>query len=564
MTSRREKIKRIAGFAFDGIVIIGFIAATLTLPLRPLRDEPQAVYAALARVGITVLFLIRLLVRGLPSLLGIAESINVQVLISARFLRAKKSGFLGAITGLALLAVTVSSCALTTTLSVMGGFRSDLKRKILGNTAHIVAAPDHTHFEGWDAALQTFQTTPGVTHAAPYLSAEVMISSATNLAGAVVKGMPTESIRDLTAITKHLRSGKLEYLDHPEKLLELSPEERRGDSTPASGAAADKVPDANKPKPKAGAEPPGGALALEPSMQDELVDGVIDSFAAPEPLQEPKEVLPGIIIGQELARALRLFVSDEVNIVSPHGDLGPSGPLPKSRPFRVAGIFYSGMYEYDMKHVYMTLASAQQFLAVGDSISGIEGKVRDLDKAPAVANMLRKRLPKIQGLHVRDWRELNKNLFGALALEKLAMFITLGIAILVASFCVISLLSLMVQEKGRGVAILKTMGATDRSIVVVFVLAGAFIGLFGAVLGLALGYSMCFLAEHFVLSAMQAFGWMQVNLAEVYYLDKLPVSMDPIEFLLVGISSIVVCVIVTIYPALLASRIRPVDALRDQ
>lgn len=559
MTSRKQKIKRTAGFVFDALVIIAFFVATIKLPLRPLKDEPLAIYAALARVGITVLFLIRLLVRGLPILLGLAETLNVQILVAARFLRAKKSGFLGAITGLALLAVTVSSCALTTTLSVMGGFRSDLKRKILGNTAHIVAAPDHSRFENWDAALKTFRSIPGVTHAAPYLSAEVMVSSATNLAGAMVKGMPTTSIRDLTAIAKQLRSGKLEYLDHPEKLLELTPEERRGESPSKQASRAKQA----ETKSESATRPSEHPLALEPSLQDELVDDVMGSLAAPEPLQQPKEILPGIIIGQELARALRLFISDEVNIVSPHGDLGPSGPLPKSRPFRVAGIFYSGMYEYDMKHVYMTLASAQQFLAVGNSISGIEGKVRDLEKAPAIANKLRQRLSGKQELHVRDWRELNKNLFGALALEKLAMFITLGIAILVASFCVISLLSLMVQEKGRGVAILKTMGATDRSIVVVFVLAGAFIGLFGAVLGLALGYSMCFLAEHFVLSAMQAFGLMQVNLAEVYYLDRLPVSMDPLEFVLVGISSIVVCVIVTIYPALLASRIRPVDALRD-
>lgn len=556
------KLKRTAWFIVDILLIIGFIIATLKFPLHPAGDKPQAVYEALTRVSFTVLCLIRLIARGLPHLLNATEQINLRVLVASRFLRAKKSGFLGAITALALLAVTVSSCALTTTLSVMGGFRTDLKRKILGNTPHIVIAPEHAVFEGWEPTLHRVQKTPGIRHAAPYLTAEVMISSATNLAGAVLKGMPVSSFKDTTALAKHIRSGKLEYLEHPEKLLNLSPEERRGNSSkpskPTSGTPEHKADAPSKDK------TPDTRLAIEPSLPEDFVGDVIDTMAVPQPIEEPKEVLPGIIIGQELARSLRLFISDEVNIVSPHGDLGPSGPLPKSRPFRVAGIFYSGMYEYDMKHVYMTLHDAQAFLGVGDSISGIEGRVNHLENASTIATRLRHILKHTPALTVRDWRELNKNLFGALALEKLAMFITLGIAILVASFCVISLLSLMVQEKGRGVAVLKTMGASDRSIVTVFVLTGAFIGLFGAILGLALGYSMCFLAEHFVLPAMQAFGWMQVNLTEVYYLDRLPVNMDPIEFVLVGISSIVLCVIVTIYPALLASRIQPVDALRDQ
>ncbi|MCB9667664.1 MAG: FtsX-like permease family protein [Myxococcales bacterium] len=546
--------------SLDVILVTGFLWVSFTLPLHPQGDAPAHVYAALGRVLVTMLLLARVLARGLPLLLLGSEQLGIEVLVAARFLRAKKSGFLGAITALALLAVTVSSCALTTTLSVMGGFRTDLKRKILGNTPHIVAAPDHSNFEGWDPVLRIIRNTPGVVHAAPYLSTEVMISSATNLAGAVLKGMPPMSLRDSTTLAKHMRSGKLDYLEHPEKLLTLSPEERRGDPVPSKKAPskeATNIKDSHAPS-----QAENRTLTIEPS-EERIRDDTLKTFESPLPLEDPKEVLPGIIIGQELARSLRLFVSDEVNIVSPHGDLGPSGPLPKSRPFRVAGIFYSGMYEYDMKHVYMALKPAQDFLSVGDSISGIESRVSELDDAPAIAAKLRKSLSGVKGLKVRDWRELNKNLFGALALEKLAMFITLGIAILVASFCVISLLSLMVQEKGKGVAILKTLGATDRSIVGVFVLAGAFIGVFGAILGLSLGYSVCFLAEHFVLSVMQVLGFTQVSLAEVYYLDRLPVSMDPLEFTLVGVSSVIICVIVTIYPAILASRIRPVDALRE-
>ncbi|HKU40775.1 MAG TPA: FtsX-like permease family protein, partial [Polyangiales bacterium] len=155
-------------------------------------------------------------------------------------------------------------------------------------------------------------------------------------------------------------------------------------------------------------------------------------------------------------------------------------------------------------------------------------------------------------LRVRDWQELNSRLFGALALEKLAMFIALGIAILVASFCIAATLTLMVQEKGREVAILKAMGASDRSVIGVFIIEGGLIGVLGAAFGLFLGYMVCFAAEHFGI---------RMN-PEVYYMDRLPVHIDPMEVTLTGVAAVLVCLLVTVYPALLASRLRPVDALR--
>ncbi|QQR88748.1 MAG: FtsX-like permease family protein [Myxococcales bacterium] len=550
MNTSAKKAGYFLWWTFDAIALAAFVAASLTWPIQPPNDKAEAVYTALARLVITLLVLFRLARRSIPLMLNAAERINVRVFVASRFLRAKKSGFLGAITALALLAVTVSSCALTTTLSVMGGFRTDLKRKILGNTAHIVISPQSGKLEGWQPIIDRVDSVKGIKTTAPFLSAEVMVSSATNLSGALLRGMSTDALSKVTNLPSQLRSGKLEYLDHPEKLLNLEDEERDENSNSSSK------------KKKEGALKKEKHLAKQTDIPS--TDDILDTMMIPEPLLAPREVLPGLIIGQELARALRLFVGDDVNVVSPRGDLGPSGPMPKTRPFRIAGIFYSGMYEYDMKHIYMTLDSAQKFLGVGDSISGIESKVNAIEKAPSIATKIRAALaPLHRSLSIKDWRQLNSNLFGALALEKLAMFVTLGIAILVASFCVISLLSLMVQEKRRGVAILKAMGGDDRSIVYVFILAGAFIGVFGAAMGLSLGYLICFLAEHFVLPALSAFGLMQVDLSEVYYLDKLPVNIDPIEFLLVGIASVVVCILVTIYPAILASRIRPVDALRE-
>jgi lipoprotein-releasing system permease protein len=155
-------------------------------------------------------------------------------------------------------------------------------------------------------------------------------------------------------------------------------------------------------------------------------------------------------------------------------------------------------------------------------------------------------------LRIRDWQELNSRLFGALALEKLAMFLVLGIAVLVASFCIAGTLTLMVQEKAREVAVLKAMGSADSAIVAVFIIEGALIGALGATLGLFLGYMACFGAEHLGIRMDP----------EVYYIDRLPVHIDGMEFALVALASIVVCLLVTVYPALLASKLRPVEALR--
>jgi lipoprotein-releasing system permease protein len=209
------------------------------------------------------------------------------------------------------------------------------------------------------------------------------------------------------------------------------------------------------------------------------------------------------------------------------------------------------MYEYDMKHAYIDLEVAQRFFRSEGRISGVEVKVEDVEQAPALAAQLGQRLAR-EELRVRDWKMMNQQLFGALALEKLAMFITLGIAILIAGFSVFGTLTLLVQEKRREVGILKTMGTSPRSVVRIFVIEGLLIGLAGGLMGLGLGFVLTFAAEHFGI---------RMN-PEVYYIDKLPVHLDPTEFALVGAATVVVCLAATLFPAYQASRVRPVDALR--
>jgi lipoprotein-releasing system permease protein len=545
----------------DAVLLVAAAYAIAVLPSQPPSDAPHALLLPIERHAVTTAFALRLLIRLLPPVMNLVERTGFRSLVAARHLRSKKSGFLAAISLLSIMAVTVSSCALTTTLSVMGGFRNDLKRKILGNNAHIVIDRDHASIEAWAPLVKAATDNPEVIGASPYVSGEVMLSSASNLATAVLRGVDPSGVGKVNDLPRNLKTGSLDYLDHPEKLLDLPPDTATSlFKLPDGFATRSGESKAHKPKHDDAQLPtddsvlsPEGKKAKIAELEKKLDD--LDAFlrkdraAANAPRSH--EVLPGIVIGQELARALRLYLGDEVNVVAPLGALGPSGPMPKARPFRVAGIFYSGMYEYDMKFTYVSLDTAQRFLNVGHAVSGIEIKVKNVDTAPATATALRRALARPE-LRVRDWQELNSRLFGALALEKLAMFIALGIAILVASFCIAGTLTLMVQEKGREVAILKAMGTSDRSVVGVFVIEGGLIGVLGASLGIFLGYMMCFAAEHFGI---------RMN-PEVYYIDRLPVHMDPTEFMLTGLAAIGVCLLVTIYPALMASRLRPVDALR--
>ena len=609
------RIRRITWVVLDVIIAIAFVAVTLTLPMQPMHEGGPILLPSI-RLSITTLAAVRLLYWTIPLVLTVLERglavrffgrVTARIpligtfplLVAARLLRAKKSGFLTAIGALSILAVSFSSCTLTTTLSVMGGFRDDLKRKILGNNAHVLIDQEHGSFEGWDPTLQMVRNQPGVVAATPYVQGEVMITSATNLAGAVIRGIDPETIGDVTELRQNLRHGRMEYLSEPERLLRLrSSEMRRGLLAPDSfdegmvleppidsplrenrGSLFD---DAERALDAVERPDDPDSLRIGRDIDDFLLEDEVDRAVEadetglagtglagtglagtglagprlPGPLADPEadeEVLPGLIVGQELARTLRLHVGDEVNVVSPlGGGIGPSGPMPKTRPFRIAGIFYSGMYEFDMKMAYTTLEAAQRFLSVGDAISGIEIKVDDTDHAEPIARAIADVIAR-PGLRVRSWQEVNRNLFGALQLEKLAMFITLGIAILVASFCIIGTLSLMVQEKGKEVGILKAMGATGEQIVAVFMAQGLMIGVLGAVTGLGLGYVTCFIAEHF--------GIVQLD-PEVYYIDKLPVHIDPAEFVWTGIACVVVCLLATIYPAILGSRLRPVDALR--
>jgi lipoprotein-releasing system permease protein len=237
--------------------------------------------------------------------------------------------------------------------------------------------------------------------------------------------------------------------------------------------------------------------------------------------------------------------------VSPLGDLGPIGILPRSRRYRVASIFYSGMYEYDNTYAYVMLDVAQKFLDLNDHLTHIDIKVSDAEAVHTIRDRVKSEIAR-SDVRVRDWKELNRNLFNALRLEKITTFIILSIAIAVASFCIVCTLLLMVTEKSKEISILKSIGASDQHILRLFIAEGLIIGGIGTVFGVVAGWA---LAKGLQLSGFRLS-------PDVYYVDRLPIEVNWSDYVTVAISALVITTIATIYPAIAASRLRPVEGIR--
>lgn len=259
----------------------------------------------------------------------------------------------------------------------------------------------------------------------------------------------------------------------------------------------------------------------------------------------------GIILGSELAASLGVFKGDFISILSPVGQIGPLGMLPKIRQFKVVGIFEVGMFEYDTNLVFTDIKAAQDFFGMGDEVTGIEARLIDIYKAPLVRERIQEKLG--FPLYAKDWMQMNRNLFSALKLEKFAMFVILILIILVASFNIISTLIMNVIEKRREIAILKAMGATDKGIMSVFMLQGLLIGLLGTIIGVAGGYLLCYILNTYEIIKLPA---------DVYYISHLPVKTKLSDFIAVSLSAVIISFIATIYPAWQAAKLNPIEPLR--
>ncbi len=530
--------------------------------------------------------------------------------------------FFSFFTTVSIAGVYIGSMALVVVLSVMGGFETDLRTKILGSNAHVLVTKEEGAFTDYAEVMAAIAEVPGVVAQTPYAVSEVVIAANSNYSNVIIKGIDPLTIGAVTELGKNVKQPRA-----LEALWPLSPE---GDiigppsstGTPEPAHAASAVGDVVDPVPEdfaasnrmptdysGDSNEPGGQEALDPAPGDfavadgEPLDFSADASAGEEPaelapdeeagfddafeddafeendgreapplvdadaLEGPSELegpppapripervaaLSGVLVGRELVKHLHLYVGQEVRMVSPLSDPKNPGaaPVPYTRNYRVAGTFYTGMYEYDLKFVYVALESLQEFLDLGDQVNGIEIRVANPEITEPVLRRLRARLG--AGFRVQDWKELNRNLFSALKLEKIAMFLVLAIIILVASFSIIGNLIMVVVEKAKEIALLKTLGSSSGSVLQVFIAQGFIIGLVGSAIGIGHGLLACGLGL--------AFG-LPLN-PDVYYIDRLPIAVEWSSVVAIAAAGLVISVIATLYPAYVGARLRPVEGLR--
>jgi len=271
--------------------------------------------------------------------------------------------------------------------------------------------------------------------------------------------------------------------------------------------------------------------------------------------------LPGIVLGSELAKGLGVWTGDKLNVIAPMSNTGGAlgASTPRMAKFHVAGIFELGMYEYDSNLAFISIGNAQSFFRLGDSVTGIEVKVEDAYHAERTKKDLQKKLGALYP--VRSWQDMNKNLFSALKLEKVAMFIILLLIILVAGLNIISTLIMVVMQKSKEIAILKSLGATSGSIMKIFMIEGVIIGLVGTVLGTIIGVSGALNIEG-IMGLIEAIFNFKILPPSVYYIDRFPSKVEPGVVAMIVVASLAISFLATIYPSWKASKSDPVEGLR--
>jgi len=432
--------------------------------------------------------------------------VKFETFVALRYIwNSRRTKFLSLITLISVLGIALGVAALITVQSVMDGFQNQMKDKILGSNAHARLYKLVGRFEEYDDIVEKIRNIKGITAVTPTVNNEVMVFANQSQTGGLANGVDIKTAGKVVKLLNQLKAGKLECLEN----AELCKKEKKRGNNPAADLFEDFLGEEKKPQ-------------------------------------------PPIIIGEEMARFLSVKVGDTVTVISPiGGGMGPTGPVPLSRNFRLVGIFHSGMYDYDFKFIYMSLKDSQKFFTMDKMASNVLIKVDDIYAIRKISNEI---MTTIGGFPyaVHDWMAMNSNLFKALKLEKIVMFLILGFIILVASFNIVSTLIMLVLGKTREISILKAMGASNRSIMKIFMLDGFIIGTTGTILGMILAVIAC-----------TTLGGIEFPLAqEVYYMATLPVEMSPMIFLIVGIASMAISFLATIYPSWQAAKIKPAEGLR--
>ncbi|MDE2365695.1 MAG: lipoprotein-releasing ABC transporter permease subunit [Betaproteobacteria bacterium] len=409
-----------------------------------------------------------------------------ELFIGLRYTRAKRRNhFISFISLISLLGITLGMTALITVMSVMNGFQKEVRSRILGVASHIQVSGFDGKLTDWRRVAHEALKHPQVEAAAPYISAQGMVSFNNVVSGVVVRGILPDMEDHVADLGRMMIDGKL----------------------------------------------------------DDLMPGQF-----------------GIVIGRELARVLGAFTGDKIVLISPQGQVTPAGILPRLKQFTITGIFEAGHFEYDSGLVLIHLEDAQKLYRMGsDEVSGVRLKLRDLFLAPQVTQEL---VPMISAdVHISDWTRQHANYFRAIQIEKRMLSLILALIIAVAAFNIVSTLVMAVTDKQSDIAILRTLGASPRSIMKVFIVQGTLIGVVGTTLGVIGGVLLAYNIEA-VIAAIERIFSVQFLSREVYYISEIPSDPHLADVVTVAVVSFVLTLLATLYPSYRASKVNPAEALR--
>lgn len=422
------------------------------------------------------------------------------------FWNSQRKGVLSLITLISVVGMALGVAALISVLSVMDGFLSQMKTKILGATAHAHFYKLTGTFDEHEKIANRIRAIDGVAGVTPSITNEVMVSANSEIVGGLANGIDIKTIGEVVDLPGQIRQGRLECLDDIKKCSDILAKLKKKDAA--------------------------------------------DDILADDSAVNAQDIRP-VMIGADMAKALKTELGDIVTVISPMG--GGSGvmPVPVSKSFRVVGIFYTGMYDYDFKFLYMSINDARDFFKTGDSVSFLNIKVRDIYKIKEISDNI---MNAVEGFpySIQDWMDMNKSTFKFLQLQKMVMFIILIFIILVASFGIISTLIMLVMGKTHEISILKSLGATNGTIMRIFMLDGFAIGLAGTVAGMLLAVIICLILQQIDFPLAK----------DIYFFKTLPVEMSAWTFGIVAASSMLISLLATVYPSWQASRIRPTEGLR--
>ena len=405
--------------------------------------------------------------------------------IGLRYTRAKRrTQFISFITLTSVLGIALGVTALITVLSVMNGFESELRERILGMTSHTTISGPYGVLDNWQNLEQKTHQFNHVEAAAPYITGQVMVNADRQVSGTVLQGILPELEPKVSEVAANMKIG---------------------------------------------------------AMQD-LVSGEFN-----------------IILGLELANHLGVSVGDKVTIITPQVNSTPAGIMPRLKRFNVVGMFHVGMYEYDRNMALIHIDDAAKLFRIEPAVSGLRLKLDDLFNAPRITQNLADQLG--DDYRVSDWTKAHSNFFRAVQTEKRVMFIILMLIVAVAAFNIVSTLVMVVTDKRGDIAILKTQGLSNASVMGIFIVLGGIIGLVGTAIGTVGGILLALNVETIVPAIEKAFG-MQFLAADVYYINQVPSKLIWMDVYWIAATALLLSLLATLYPAWQASRINPAEVLR--